>query len=289
MTVLARIGSPPKSDRLGAHSSHERADAHVRSAPGRCARRCCPLRPGAAPTPAMTLERAGRVQVPSPPWPRRAWPRAPGGPGDLGPGRGRARRRGPRRATVRPIRAWFLLLPASRSGWVGAELAGVWLVVVVGAAGGWRAAGGAAAPPGWVGLALALGAAGAFARQVVLAHPRRKASSTRTSPARRPPRAAVAPAAAGPPRSLSPGRPGRRAPRRPAVRARRGPPPPPRRLHAPRRDPRRSGADPDPRRGLDDRQQADQGRSLMNRLARSGWVCVAINYRLSPRVRHPTT
>jgi acetyl esterase/lipase len=30
-----------------------------------------------------------------------------------------------------------------------------------------------------------------------------------------------------------------------------------------------------------------QGRLLMNRLAQAGWVCVAINYRLSPRVRHP--
>ncbi len=30
-----------------------------------------------------------------------------------------------------------------------------------------------------------------------------------------------------------------------------------------------------------------QGRPLMNRLARHGWICVAINYRLSPRVRYP--
>jgi acetyl esterase/lipase len=30
-----------------------------------------------------------------------------------------------------------------------------------------------------------------------------------------------------------------------------------------------------------------QGRPLMNRLARDGWVCVAVNYRLSPRVRYP--
>lgn len=30
-----------------------------------------------------------------------------------------------------------------------------------------------------------------------------------------------------------------------------------------------------------------QGRHLMNRLARAGWVCVALNYRLSPRVHHP--
>jgi acetyl esterase/lipase len=30
-----------------------------------------------------------------------------------------------------------------------------------------------------------------------------------------------------------------------------------------------------------------QGRLLMNRLARAGWVCVANNYQLSPAVRHP--
>ncbi len=30
-----------------------------------------------------------------------------------------------------------------------------------------------------------------------------------------------------------------------------------------------------------------QGRPLVSRMARAGWVCVAINYRLSPRVRHP--
>jgi len=31
----------------------------------------------------------------------------------------------------------------------------------------------------------------------------------------------------------------------------------------------------------------EQGRPLMNRLAREGWVCVAINYRLSPRATFP--
>ena len=30
-----------------------------------------------------------------------------------------------------------------------------------------------------------------------------------------------------------------------------------------------------------------QGRPLMNALARAGWVCVAINYQLSPRAKHP--
>ena len=30
-----------------------------------------------------------------------------------------------------------------------------------------------------------------------------------------------------------------------------------------------------------------QGRPLMNALARAGWVCVAINYRLSPRAKYP--
>jgi acetyl esterase/lipase len=189
--------------------------------------------------------------------------------------------------TVRPIRAWFLLLPGFAFGLVGAELAGVWLVVVVGAAGGVAAAGGAAAPPGWVGLALALGAAGAFARQVVLAHRAAGLVDENLSPldGRHAPRSRRRLLD-----RLAPFRLGDRA----VVR------------HADLRYAPAGGRHHlldvyTPRGGTRDApvliqihggawmtgNKRTQGRSLMNRLARSGWVCVAINYRLSPRVRHP--
>ena len=44
---------------------------------------------------------------------------------------------------------------------------------------------------------------------------------------------------------------------------------------------------PDPRRRLDDRQEAPAGLPLMYHLAARGWVCVAANYRLSPRATFP--
>jgi len=189
--------------------------------------------------------------------------------------------------TVRPIRIWMLVLPCFALSLVGDELAGVWLVVVVGATAGLVAAGGAAAAPGRVGLALAAGAAGAFARQVVLARraaglvdenvapldgrhpaPSRRTLTARLALVRRGDRAVVR---VGNVR-YAPG-----AGRRHLLD-----------VYAPRGGTRGAPVLLQIHGGAwMTGNKRTQGRLVMNRLARSGWVCVAINYQLSPRVRYP--
>lgn len=189
--------------------------------------------------------------------------------------------------TVRPVRAWILLLPCFVLGLVGDELAGVWLVVVVGATAGLAAAGGVNGGAGWVGLVLGAGAAGAFARQVVLAHRAAGLVDENLAPldGRHPPASR---------RTLL----DRLAPFRLRDRA----------VHrtadlryAPGAGRRHLLDVYTPAGGTRDApvllqihggawmtgNKRTQGRLLMNRLARSGWVCVAINYRLSPRVHYP--
>jgi len=189
--------------------------------------------------------------------------------------------------TVRPIRIWMLLLPGFALSLVGDELAGLWLVVVVAASAGLAAAGGAAGGPGWVGLGLAVGAAAAFARQVVLARRAAGVVDENLAPldGRHP---------SGSRRTLverlAPFRLGDRGVVRVADLR-----------YAPGAGRRHLLDVYTPRAGTRDApvlvqihggawmtgNKRTQGRLLMNRLARSGWVCVAINYQLSPRVRYP--
>ena len=189
--------------------------------------------------------------------------------------------------TVWPIQIWMLLLPGFALSLVGDELAGVWLVVVVGASAGLAAAGGVAGEPGWVGLGLAVGAAAAFARQVVLARRAAGLVDENLAPldGRHP-----APRAgrwwSGSPRFTSAtgasfgSRTCDTRPARAAVtsstctRSRGGT------RDAPVLVQIHGGA-------WMTGNKRTQGRLLMNRLARAGWVCVAINYQLSPRVRYP--
>jgi acetyl esterase/lipase len=185
------------------------------------------------------------------------------------------------------VRAWPVRFPAFVLSVFGAELAGWWLALTGVATGGLVAAGGAAATPGWVGLGLAAVAAGVWARQVVLAGRARVlvdehlgALDGRHEP---PPRRRVL-------KALTPLRLGDRRVTR-LVEAR----------YAPGGGRRHLLDVYGPRDGTRDApvllqlhgggwmtgSKRTQGRPLMNQLAGHGWVCVAPNYRLSPRVHHP--
>jgi acetyl esterase/lipase len=189
--------------------------------------------------------------------------------------------------TVRPVRVWLLLFPAFVISLVAAELPGWCLAVTVAGVGTLVGAGALTGGAGWVGLAAAGVAAAGLIRQMVLAR--------RAAP--------IVDENLG------------------ALDGRH--PPPPRRSAADRLRPFRLGdryvvrvdevryAPGAGRRHLLDVYRArdkpsdgpvllqihggawisggkrTQGRVLMNRLARAGWVCVANNYRLSPAVKHP--
>jgi len=188
---------------------------------------------------------------------------------------------------VLPVRVWLVLFPAFVLSLVTGELPGWCLAVTVAGTGTLAAWGGLAGGAGWVGLAASGVAAAGLVRQMVLA---RQASPVVDENLR----------------ALD----GRHRPR-------------PRRSATDRLNPFRLGdrevvrvdevryAPGAVRRHLLDVYRArggtsgapvllqihggawisggkrTQGRLLMNRLARAGWVCVANNYQLSPAVKHP--
>ena len=188
---------------------------------------------------------------------------------------------------VLPVRVWLVLFPAFVLSLVTGELPGWCLAVTVAGTGTLAAWGGLAGGAGWVGLAASGVAAAGLVRQMVLA---RQASPVVDENLR----------------ALD----GRHRP-------------PPRRSATDRLNPFRLGdrevvrvdevryAPGAGRRHLLDVYRArggtsgapvllqihggawisggkrTQGRLLMNRLARAGWVCVANNYQLSPAVKHP--
>jgi acetyl esterase/lipase len=188
---------------------------------------------------------------------------------------------------VRPVRVWLVLFPAFVVSLVTAELPGWCLAVTVAGAGALAGWGGLAGGAGWVGLAASGVAAGGLIRQIVLAR--------RAAP--------VVDENLGALDGLHR--------------------PPPRRSATDRLNPFRLGdrdvvrvdevryAPGAGRRHLLDVYRArsatsgapvllqihggawisggkrTQGRLLVNRLARAGWVCVANNYQLSPAVKHP--
>ncbi len=188
---------------------------------------------------------------------------------------------------VRPVRVWLLLFPAFVVSLVAAEVPGWCLAVTAAGAAALVGVGALAGWGGWVGLAAAGVAAGNLVHQMVLA--RRAAGIVDENVGALDGRHQARPGRSIADR-LSPFRLGDRAVVRvDEVR------------YAP-------GAG---RRHLLDVYRArhevsaapvllqihggawvsggkrTQGRLLMNRLARAGWVCVANNYQLSPAVRHP--
>jgi acetyl esterase/lipase len=188
---------------------------------------------------------------------------------------------------VRPVRVWLLLFPAFVVSLVAAEVPGWCLAVTAAGAAALVGLGALAGWGGWVGLAAAGVAAGNLVHQMVLA--RRAAGIVDENVGALDGRHQARPGRSIADR-LSPFRLGDRAVVRvDEVR------------YAP-------GAG---RRHLLDVYRArhevsaapvllqihggawvsggkrTQGRLLMNRLARAGWVCVANNYQLSPAVRHP--
>ena len=188
---------------------------------------------------------------------------------------------------VRPVRVWLLLFPAFVVSLVAAEVPGWCLAVTAAGAAALVGVGALAGWGGWVGLAAAGVAAGNLVHQMVLArraagivdenvgaldarhHPRPGRSiADRLSPFRLGDRAVVrvdevryAPGA-GRGHLLDVYRARHEVSAAPVLLQ----------IHG---GAWVSGG------------KRTQGRLLMNRLARAGWVCVANNYQLSPAVRHP--
>jgi acetyl esterase/lipase len=184
------------------------------------------------------------------------------------------------------VHHWTLLFPAFALSWLGTGMAGCWLVLVPSITVVLVALGGLAAWPGWVGLVLVVLAMGGLVRQALEARAgadefdrvlaARVADRVRT---RRAPRSRVLPWSmrdatverikniryadgAGRRHLLDVYRPATRCQDAPVVLQ----------IHG---------------GGWSIGTKDTQGRPLMNRLARAGWICVAANYQLSPRVRWP--
>jgi acetyl esterase/lipase len=186
-----------------------------------------------------------------------------------------------------PVRHWLVLFPAFVVSWIGTGLAGWWLVLLPTALGVVAASGGLTDTPGVIGLVLGCVAVAAVMWEELLARRSPRAVSAALGPAHAPDRARlarhigwiVAPLWVRDRRverignlHYAPGGGTRHLldvyrPREPVSGA-----PVLLQLHG--------GA-------WMSGWKRSQGRPLMNRLAAAGWVCVAINYRLSPRVRHP--
>lgn len=188
---------------------------------------------------------------------------------------------------VRPVRVWLLVFPAFLNSLVMAELPGWGLVIAVGGAAGLVALGGASGWAGALGLAAVAVAIVNLSRQVVWAHraagvvddnlhaldgrhprPPRRSVADRLNPFRLGDRGVVRVAEV----RYAPGA-GRRH-LLDVYRAREAPSGAPVLLQI------HGGA-------WVGGGKRTQGRLLMNRLARAGWVCVANNYQLSPAVRYP--
>ena len=185
------------------------------------------------------------------------------------------------------VHHWALLFPAFVVSWLGTGMAGWWLTLIPVTAVVLAALGGLAAWPGWVGLGLVAASMGGLLRQSGRA---RRAGATfdavldpldgrHGEHARRSPRSVVLPFLMH----------DRGVTRVKNLRYADGS----RRRHLLDVYRPRAGADGAPvllqihggawMIGTKD----TQGRPLMNALANAGWVCVAINYRLSPRVKWP--
>lgn len=181
---------------------------------------------------------------------------------------------------------WAFLLPSFFLSWLGTGMAGWWIAIMSGLTVVVVALGGLAAWPGWIGLALVVGSIAVLVRKAFVARnaaaefdrvlAERVAHRARTH---RRPRSMVLPwwmrdvavervknlryaEGAGRRHLLDVYRPSAGSERAPVLLQ----------IHG---------------GGWTVGTKDTQGRPLMNELARAGWVCVAANYRLSPRVKWP--
>jgi len=182
---------------------------------------------------------------------------------------------------------WLLVFPVFFVSWFGTGMSGWWLTLIPVTTIALVALGGLAAWPGWVGLALALAAIAGLLRQQAMARRGAETFDAALHPldGRHEPRTRR--------RSLSVVLPflmhDRRVARVKNIRYAEGA----RRRHALDIYSPRAGVEGAPVLlqihggawiiGTKD----TQGRPLMNALVDQGWVCVAINYRLSPHVKYP--
>ncbi len=187
------------------------------------------------------------------------------------------------------IKHWTLLFPAFVVSWFGTGLAGWWMVLVAGTTAALALLGGLDALPGWVGLALVLVAEVGLVRQWIVARHAGRTFDAALHPldgvpyraARRTARSILLPLWVRDEHveRVKDVRYAEGAGRRHLLD-----------IHKPR-----GGVQGAPvllqihggawMVGTKD----TQGRPLMNALANAGWVCVAINYRLSPRRSGPIT